>query len=153
MTRILFQFNLARMRKPFSDPLFDDFKVWLNALHALADISPGFIWRYQGEKDEDGYIQPYPSAPLIMGNFSAWRDYQSLYDYTFTDGHLEMLKGKRKWFEKVLTPYNVLYYGTVDDLSHPPEQLLEEAKRRLAYLSLYGETPVAFGFGAHRGIL
>lgn len=153
MTRILFQLNLAKMRAPFSDPLFDDFKAWLGALHALAEVSPGFVWRYQGEKDEDGYIKPYPSAPLVMGNMSAWRDYQSLYDYTFKDRHLEMLKGKRKWFEKLPQPYSVLYYGTLEDLNQPADQLLEIAKRRLNYLSVYGESPVAFGFGPHRGIL
>ena len=99
MSPILFQFNTAKMRVPFEDPLFDDFRAWLRALHALAEADPGFVWRYQGEKSDYGYITPYPSAPLIMGNLSAWRDYDSLCRYTFRDGHLEILKSKRKWFE------------------------------------------------------
>ena len=87
-----------------------------------------------------------------MGNFSAWRDYDSLYAYTFTDGHLEIMKKKRKWFEKMPPPYTVLYYGDEDDLVKPKEQLLEAAKHKLAYIKRHGETPNAFGFGAHRGI-
>lgn len=153
MSRILFQLNLAKMRAPFSDPLFDDFKAQLEELHTLACNSPGWLWRYQGEKDEDGYIKPYSNAPLIMGNMSGWKDYRSLYEYTFSGGHLEILKKKRKWFEKLPTPYTVLYYGVESDLAKPSLELLEEAKRRLNYLSIYGETPVAFGFGPHLGVL
>ncbi len=153
MSRILFQLNLAKMRAPFSDPLFDDFKEQLEELHTLACANPGWIWRYQGEKDESGFIQPFPNAPLIMGNMSAWRDYKSLYEYTFLDGHLDILKNKRKWFERTPVPYTVLYYGVEGDLLKPPLELLDEAKKRLSYLSIYGETPVAFGFGSHNGIL
>lgn len=153
MTRILFQLNLAKMRTPFSDPLFDDFKAQLPAMHELACANPGWLWRYQGEKDKDGYIKPYPNAPLIMGNMSGWRDYKSLYEFTFLGGHLDILKEKRKWFEKIPVPYTVLYYGEEDDLLKPPLELLEEAKKKLNYLSVYGETPAAFGFGAHNGVL
>lgn len=153
MTKILFQLNLAKMREPFSDPLFDDFRAWLRALHALAEVDPGFVWRYQGEKSDDGYIKVYPNAPLIMGNMSAWKDYTSLCRYVFRDGHLEILKSKRKWFEKMPPPYTVLYYGEEADLLKPPEELLQEGLQRLHYLSIYGESPAAFGFGTHRGIL
>ena len=151
--RILFQFNLVTMRTPFDDPFLDDFRAWIPALHALAQVHPGFVWRYEGEKGDDGYIKPYPDAPLIMGNMSAWKDYHSLYDYTFSSSHLEMMKHKRKWFKKMSIPYAVLYYGVAGDLTKPPLELLEEAKRCLSYLSVYGETPVAFNFGSHNGVL
>ncbi len=153
MTRILFQLNLAKMRTPFSDPLFDDFKEQLEELHTVAESNAGFLWRYQGEKDEAGFIKPYSNAPLIMGNMSAWKDYRSLHEYTFSSGHLEILRNKRKWFEKTPSPYTVLYYGVENDLLKPPLKLLEEAKKRLNYLSVHGETAVAFGFGSHNGVL
>lgn len=141
---MIFQFNIATMRAPYDDSLFDDFKVWLKALHALAEVTDGFIWRYQGEKDEGGYIQPYEDKPLVLGNMSVWRDYNSLYEYTFADGHLEMMKNKRKWFEKPEGPYSVLYYGEDELLARP----LKEAKKRLALLVAQGETLQAFGFGS-----
>lgn len=147
MEEYLFQFNVAKMRVPFDDPLFDDFKVWIRSLHALAEASDGFVWRYEGEKTDAGYIQVYDGAPLIMGNMSAWRDYDSLYEYTFTDGHLEMMKQKRKWFEKIDEAYSVLYYGGDEFFANP----LEKAKDKLRYLRVYGETPAAFGFGPHKG--
>ena len=153
MSVVLFQLNLAKMRAPFSDPLFDDFKAWLTSIHALADVNPNFLWRYHGEESEEGYIAPYPYAPLVMGNMSAWRDYDSLFEFTFTAGHMEMMKQKRKWFEKLPTPYNVLYYGDEGDLELPDEELLQQGLNKLRYLSIYGETPAAFGFGSHKGNL
>jgi hypothetical protein len=151
--RILFQFNIAKMRTSFNDPLFDDFRAWLRALHALAEADPGFVWRYQGEKSEAGYIQPYPNDPLLMGNLSAWKNYDSLCRYVFRDGHLEILKSKRKWFEKMPTVYSVLYYGGMSDLERPNHELLEQAKDKLGQYRVCGETPAAFGFGTHRGKL
>lgn len=153
MTRILFQLNLAKMRAPFDDPLFDDFKAKLDELHAVAKRHKGFVWRYEGEKGGDGYIKPYPNYPLIMGNMSAWENYQSLFDYTFSGPHMDLMKMKRKWFEQLPQPYTVLYYSVVEDLRRDDSELLEEALQRLRYLSIYGETPAAFGFGSHRGIL
>ena len=153
MTRILFQLNLAKMRASFDDPLFDDFRGQLAELHATAEACPGFVWRYQGEKDECGFIKPYPNAPLIMGNMTAWRDYQSLYSYTFSKGHLQILKEKRKWFEQLPTPYTVLYYGDESDLLRLDLELLEEAKGKLGLYNIHGETPAAFGFGPHKGEL
>jgi len=145
--------NLAKMRASYDAAVFKDFKVWLNALHALAETHPGFVWRYKGEDDDAGHILPYPCAPEIMGNMSAWRDYDSLYEYTFTDGHLEIMKKKRKWFERMSTPYNVLYYGSEEDLLKPKEELLGVAKVKLAHLKKHGDSSEAFGFGAHRGQL
>ena len=153
MTRILFQLNLAKMRTPFNDSLFDDFKEQLESLHTLAESNLGFLWRYRGEKDEGGFIKPYTNAPLIMGNMSAWSSYRALYEYTFSSAHLAILKEKRKWFERMPVPYTVLYYGVMEDLLKPDIELLDEAKRRLSYLSVHGETTVAFGFGSHNGVL
>lgn len=153
MSRILFQFNIAMMKASYDDALFDDFKSEVDRLHQLAERSPGFVWRYPGEKDTDGYIKPYHDDPLVMGNMSAWRDYDSLFKYSFDGEHLAIMRKKRKWFNTLSHPWTVLYYGVEQDLSKSNEELLEEAKRRLSYLYRHGESSVAFGFGHHRGIL
>ena len=152
MDKILFQYNVALMREPFDHPIWDDFKSRLEELHLLADDNPSFLWRYQGEKDEHGYIHPYRDNELLMGNLSAWSDYSSLFDYTFTAGHLDIMKSKRKWFIPLPQPWSVLFYGEPSDLERSSEDLLEEAKQRLVYLADNGESPFAFGFGNHKGV-
>ena len=99
--RVLCQFNVSRMRAPYDDPLFRDFRVWINAVHALAEKSPGFVWRYKGEKTDAGYIQADPAEPLLMGNLSVWERADDLHRFTFSGAHAEMMKGRKKWFEKL----------------------------------------------------
>jgi Domain of unknown function (DUF3291) len=43
----LAQVNIARMVAPLSDPLMAGFVAKLDEVNALADASPGFIWRLQ----------------------------------------------------------------------------------------------------------
>ncbi len=43
----LAQVNIARMLAPLSDPLMAGFVAKLDEVNALADSSPGFIWRLQ----------------------------------------------------------------------------------------------------------
>ena len=46
----LAQSNIARMLGPLEDPVMAGFVERLDALNALADASPGFVWRYQTEE-------------------------------------------------------------------------------------------------------
>jgi len=43
----LAQVNIAHMRAPLDDPLMAGFVAQLETINALADASPGFIWRLQ----------------------------------------------------------------------------------------------------------
>lgn len=132
---------------PFTDAEWQDFKDQLDTIHAQAERHPGFIWRYKGEDDPDGYIKPWPSQPMIMGNLTAWKDYQSLFDFTFNGDHLEIMKQKKRWFEPLPRPWNVLFYGSVTDVERfEPSYLLERAISRFAHLQRFGESSFAFGF-------
>ena len=43
----LAQVNIARALAPLDDPIMADFVARLDEVNALADKSPGFIWRLQ----------------------------------------------------------------------------------------------------------
>ena len=43
----LSQINIARMVAPLTDPIMADFVAGLAPINALADASPGFVWRFQ----------------------------------------------------------------------------------------------------------
>jgi uncharacterized protein DUF3291 len=43
------QVNIARMKAPLDDPLMAGFVGRLDEINALADWSPGFVWRLQTE--------------------------------------------------------------------------------------------------------
>ena len=41
------QVNIARMREPLDNPVMAGFVARLDEINALADGSPGFVWRLQ----------------------------------------------------------------------------------------------------------
>ena len=43
----LAQVNIARMITPLDDPIMAGFGARLDEINALADASPGFVWRLQ----------------------------------------------------------------------------------------------------------
>lgn len=43
----LAQFNIARLRAPLDSPVLAGFVDQLDAVNAIGDASPGFVWRLQ----------------------------------------------------------------------------------------------------------
>ena len=41
--------NVGRLLAPLDSPQLADFVAWLEPINALADASPGFVWRLQTE--------------------------------------------------------------------------------------------------------
>ena len=43
----LAQINIGILKAPLDSPLIADFVAWLDPVNAIADQSPGFVWRLQ----------------------------------------------------------------------------------------------------------
>jgi hypothetical protein len=54
----LAQANIAYMRSPITDPAMADFVAQLGAINALADRSPGFVWRLQTDRGNATDLRP-----------------------------------------------------------------------------------------------
>jgi uncharacterized protein DUF3291 len=54
----LVQANIGRFRAPLENPIMEGFRTQLDPINALADRSPGFVWRLQTET-----ATPPPSGP------------------------------------------------------------------------------------------
>lgn len=52
------QINIARMLAPLDDPSMATFVARLGEINALADESPGFVWRLQTEEGNATYPRP-----------------------------------------------------------------------------------------------
>ena len=48
----LAQVNIARMKAPMDDPLMARFVEWLAPINALAERSPGYVWRLQSAEGD-----------------------------------------------------------------------------------------------------
>jgi hypothetical protein len=63
--------NVARLVAPLDSPEMAEFVAQLAPVNALADRSPGFVWRLQTEAGDSTAIRAFDD-PLILVNMSVW---------------------------------------------------------------------------------
>lgn len=136
----LAQVNIARMRGALDDPVMRDFVARLEEINALADGSPGFVWRLQTEAGNATYLRPYDDERIIV-NMSVWETVEDLRHYVYGGGHADVLRRRHDWFERLETPVVALWWIPA---GHVPS--IDEAKKRLAHLQERGPSPFAFSF-------
>jgi heme-degrading monooxygenase HmoA len=132
--------NIARMRAPLEDSIMREFVERLAEINALADGSPGFVWRLQTEAGNATYLRPYDDDRILF-NLSVWESIEQLKDYTYKSAHREVLQRRADWFEKFDAPAMALWWVPE---GHRPS--VDEAKKRLDRLQKDGPTPFAFSF-------
>ncbi len=136
----LAEVNIARMLAPLSDPQMEGFVARLDEINAIADNSPGFVWRLQTEDGNATTLRPFEDD-LILVNLSVWASLSDLNAYVYKSMHRPVLQQRNQWFEQFDGPHLALWWVHSD---HGPS--VEEAKERLFYLRTHGETPFAFSF-------
>ena len=75
----LAQLNIALMKEPLESPGMADFVANLDRINALAESSPGFVWRLKTEEGDATALRPLGEDTLV--NVSVWRDVGSLNKY------------------------------------------------------------------------
>ena len=141
----LAQLNVGAILAPLDSPVMADFANNLDKINALAEASPGFIWRLKDDANNATSIQMFDDERIIV-NMSVWETLEHLYQFAYKSMHAEFLKRRKEWFEKMGEMYYVLWYvpaGTVPGVM--------EARQRLEHLRAHGETPHAFSFSKRFG--
>ena len=136
----LAQVNIGRIRAPLDTPLLAGFVARLDEINALAEESPGFVWRLQTPEGNATALRPYDDDRMLI-NMSVWESVEHLGAFVFGSRHRELLQQRRDWFEKLEGVYAALWWVPP---GHRPS--IEEAKQRLAHLAEKGPTPYAFSF-------
>lgn len=136
----LAQINVALMRASLDDPSMAEFAAALDQVNAIADQSPGFVWRLQSESGNATQIQAY-SEPRMLVNLSVWQSVNQLKNYVYQSLHSEFFVRRRQWFEKYQGEHLAMWWVPV---GHLPT--VEEGKAKLEYLSQYGDSATAFTF-------
>lgn len=136
----LAQINVALARAEMDDPLMAEFVAQLDAVNALADRSPGFVWRLQAESGNATDIDAFED-PRKLINMSLWAGPKPLFDYVYKGAHKVMMARRKDWFERWSGPYQALWWQPVGRLP-----TAEEGLARLDHLARHGPTPHAFTF-------
>jgi len=135
----LAQLNIARMKEPLESPTMADFVANLDRINALAESSPGFVWRLQTAEGDATALRPLGADTLV--NVSVWRDVDSLNQYVYSSAHVEIMRRRKEWFERMREAYVVLWW--VPRGHRPP---VSEAIAKLELLRAKGPTQDAFTF-------
>jgi ABC-type amino acid transport substrate-binding protein len=117
-----------------------DFVANLPAINALAEHSPGFIWRLQSESGNATSIKVYEDDMIIV-NLTVWETPDALRAFVYKSDHYGFLRERKRWFEKFSAPYYAIWWVPA---GHIPTT--EEAKERLEYLREHGDTSYSFSF-------
>jgi len=135
----LAQLNIGKIRYPQESEEMSGFVNALDEINALAEASPGFVWRLKGDGGNAMDYTVIDGETLV--NMSVWRDRESLYDYVYKTAHASFLARRKEWFHMPSEGHMVLWWVRA---GHEPT--LEEAVERLMYLRDHGPTPMAFTF-------
>ena len=134
------QLNVARAVAPTDSPELAPFMAALDEINALAERSPGFIWRLQSASGNATDIQA-TSDPRFLINMSVWQSVEALFEFVYRTAHTGFMSRRREWFERPTEAYQVLWWIPA---GHIPT--VAEALQRLALLRGCGATPEAFTF-------
>lgn len=123
------QVNIGRIKASLDSPIMAGFMNRLDEINALADNSPGFVWRLQTSAGNATYFRPYPHDDRILMNMSVWESIDALRNYVYRTMHNELLRQRQDWFEKLEGAYLALWWVPA---GHIPG--IDEATKRLAPL-------------------
>ena len=117
-----------------------EFVAQLPPINALADGSPGFVWRLQTEEGDATSLKVYDDDMVIV-NMSVWENVETLREYAYRSSHTGVMKYRTKWFKKFDGPYMALWWIPAGHLPSP-----QEGMERLEHLRTNGNSPYAFSF-------
>jgi hypothetical protein len=147
----LAQINLAYGRFPVNSPEMRGFADAIDEINALADATPGFVWRYMTDS-RDPLQREFADANVLF-NMSVWRDLASLQHFTYRSAHGPVFARRKDWFiawpEAVArlpefapgTPPVALWWVPAGTLPTAAQGI-----ERLRWLGEHGPSPQAFGF-------
>ncbi|QBD74759.1 DUF3291 domain-containing protein [Ktedonosporobacter rubrisoli] len=135
------QVNVAYTLAPLNDPLLADFAAKLDPIYALAEESPGFIWRPKAELFTAAEAAHLPVDERLFATISVWSSLEALKAFVYKSEHAQVMRRRREWFKRLQGPYVALWWVPE---GHRPG--LAEVKERMEYLRAHGPSSFAFTF-------
>jgi hypothetical protein len=131
------QLNVARAAAPLESPQMAEFVAALAGVNALAEGSPGFVWRLV-----EATAVSIAAEPGLLVNMSVWQSIEDLFAFVYRSGHTPFMVRRREWFQPAGAPYQALWWVPAGG----PPPTVAEAMARLAHLRTHGPSAYAFTF-------
>ena len=134
------QINVATALYPLDDPRIAEFMGLLDEINALAEASPGFVWRLKSDQGNATDIQ-VTDDPKFIVNMSVWQSVEALFDFAYKSAHRHVMAKRRQWFAPPVQAYQALWWVPAGVFP-----TAEEGLGRLAQLERDGPSPHVFTF-------
>jgi RimJ/RimL family protein N-acetyltransferase len=117
----LAQMNVGTTLYDLDDPRIADFMDNLDRVNALAESTPGFLWRLTGEGNNATDIKPSENPRFIV-NMSVWASMQALFDFVYKSDHRGFMV-RRRGSNEVIGNCGVFHSwrGLGEDFDDTPE--------------------------------
>ena len=135
------QLNIGRALYPLDDPRMAGFMNALAAINAIADRSPGFVWRMKDEGGAGATDIKYTDDPQDIANMSVWESAEALEHFVWMTAHKRIYNQKHSWFEK---PAQAIFVMWPVEAGQIPN--LDQALERLAHLRRHGSSDYAYAW-------
>ncbi len=131
------QLNVATLRASLEHPDSRDFQEGLAPVNALAESTPGYVWRLQSD-DGDATSIKVGADPNTIINLTVWESTDALFGFAYRSMHRDFLRRKHEWFVDADRRAAVWYVraGAIPTI--------DDALSRLQFIDTFGESPFAF---------
>ncbi|MEO0733861.1 MAG: DUF3291 domain-containing protein, partial [Bacteroidota bacterium] len=138
------QINVARMKAPIDSAVMKEFRDFLAPMNALAESSPGFVWRYDADTETQlaDTAAAFAEPDLLIVNMSVWESVELLKEFTYHTVHSYFVRKRARWFNGLGHPHVACWW--VEPGTQPS---VAEGQSRLALLGQHGVSATAFTLG------
>lgn len=140
----LAEFNFGLLRHDWDDPRVAEFADGVEAVNAIAQRSPGFVWML-GEEDMDAAQNDPQGAlggnPRMASTLSVWETADALHAFVFQTVHKRYYDKGETWFARETGGNLVLWWVPI---GHRPN--VAEAMARFDHWRENGDSDHAFGW-------
>jgi heme-degrading monooxygenase HmoA len=137
-------YNVARLKELPGHPAVAEFIDNAPKVNAVAERSPGFIWRLDDKAATvpgAGTFQAIAGDPYLAISLSVWETAEALQNYVNKTVHGAFLRRREEWFVPSEGSNYVIWPISV---GHIPS--LQEGEARLMELAASGPSPSAYDF-------
>lgn len=134
------QLNVATALDDMGSPRLADFVAALARVNAVAERSPGFVWRLKDDSGDATSID-VGGGPRFIVNLSVWETPAHLERFVWRTVHKRVYARRSAWFQPHAEAGFVMWWVPV---GHVPDTA--EAVARLAALRANGPSDHAFGW-------